>query len=210
MRESTRTTLVATVVGLLLLGAVVAFAVALPEGDAESASEETGAPAAPAPLELPDELSDGLVAVDTGDLPAELAAQFGDLDELRAREESVGEGLESLYGVPGEFRLYAAVDGSTLVSVTVLDREPGLFVPETPPIDPGLLGVERASVELVPVGDAVCSVAWGEDVPEGQPVDPTQPPQNTRCQLGVDGRTFEITAPGLPPEEVVALLDEVA
>ena len=135
---------------------------------------------------------------------------FGDVEALRKQEAAVGDTLESLFDDPGAFRLYAAADGSALVTVTVLDSPPGLFAPDAPPIAADLLGVERPGVELVDIDGAVCSVNWGEEVPQGQPIDPAQVPQIVRCQLGAGDRTFEISAQGMPGEQAVALLKGLA
>lgn len=224
MTTQTRTSLVGALVGLVLLGLVVAFAVGVPEltgddataqaADAGEGAEGSAEPEDLEPIDLPTglsgELSGELVAVDTGELPEALAAQFGDLSDLGAQQASVAEGLQALFGVPGAFRLYAASDGSALVSLTVLDKAPGLFVPEALPIDPSVLGVTRAAVEIVDIDGAICSLNWGADVPAGQPIDPAVPPQGVRCQLGDGERTYEISAQGLTPEATVELLKNIA
>lgn len=213
MSESSRTTLVGVLVGLVLLGAVVAFAVVLPEQADGTEAEEAGSPApATGSVDLPDELPGGLVAVDTGTLPEAVAAQF-EIDTLREQEASVEEGLAEVFGVPAAFRIYldpAAPPGTPLIQLTALAKPPGLYTPDTLPVDPALLNLERASIELVRVGDGVCSITWGQDVPEGQPIDPDQTPQALSCQLGADGRTYEIRAQGITPEDAVDLLGEVA
>ena len=214
-RSPVSSTLVSALVGVLLLGAVFVFTVVVPKiGDDEAAaSGETTAEAeqAPAlePVALPDALPPNLVAVDSGALPAAVGAQFGDVSGLREQEDSIGAGLESLFGDTGAFRLYAADDGSALVSITVLDRAPGLYVPEAPPVDPATLGLERSAVEMVEADGAVCSLNWGEEVPAGQPIDPAALPGAIRCQRGEGERTFEISAQGITLDATIAVLDAV-
>jgi hypothetical protein len=217
MRDNRRTTVVSAVLGLALLVGMVAFAVGLPEldsgpsagSDAESASAGSGAASNDEPVELPDELSLGLRAVDLGTLPAELTQQFGDLDALTEQEDAVAAGLDEVFGAPGDFRIYASEEGPALANVAVLGRDPGLFL-EALPLDSDLLEVERPSAELTRVGDAVCSINWGQAVPAGQPVDAAAPPQSVRCQLGADGRTIEITAQGLDVESTVSVAEDLA
>ncbi|MCW2817003.1 MAG: hypothetical protein JWN84_4458 [Nocardioides sp.] len=193
---------------------MVTFVLALPDGEEPEAtsaeSSETSLPGGDnGALELPDELTGGLVAVDLGTLPAELTEGFGDVARLAEQEASIAEGLEETFGVPGAFRVYAAEDGSALAQVTALDRAPGLFTPDALPIDPGVLGVERAQAELVKVDDAVCSLDWGAEVAAGQPV-PETPPRAIRCQLGDGDRTYELTAQGLSPDDGAAVLQGLA
>ncbi len=210
MRDNPRTPLLSALAGAVLLGGLVTFVLVLPDGEPEATSSETSLPGeGNGSLELPDELEGGLVAVDLGTLPAELTEGFGDVARLAEQEESIGDGLEETFGVPGAFRVYAAEDGSALAQVTALDRAPGLFTPDALPIDPGVLGVERAQAELVKVDDAVCSLDWGAEVAAGQPV-PADPPRAIRCQLGDGERTYELTAQGLTPDEGAAVLQGLA
>ncbi len=210
MRDNPRTPLLSALAGAVLLGGLVTFVLVLPDGEPEATSFETSLPGeGNGSLVLPDELEGGLVAVDLGTLPAELTEGFGDVARLAEQEESIGDGLEETVGVPGAFRVYAAEDGSALAQVTALDRAPGLFTPDALPIDPGVLGVERAQAELVKVDDAVCSLDWGAEVAAGQPV-PADPPRAIRCQLGDGERTYELTAQGLTPDEGAAVLQGLA
>lgn len=205
--------MISAVAGVALLGGLVAFAVLLPEREEDAApAEPTGVTSegsgSTGSIELPDELSGGLQAIDLGTLPSELAQQFGDPEQLVAQQDSISAGLEEIYDAAGAFRIYASVEGPSLVQVTVLDKAPGLFV-EALPVDAEVLGVARPSSELVRVDDAVCSIAWGEDVPTGQPVDPDAAPQAVRCQLDAGGRTIEISTQGLSVEATTGLLDEL-
>lgn len=214
MRDNPRTTVVSALLGVVLLGGVFVFTVLVPElGDDPASSPSSDEPSAGAgPVDLPDALPGDLEAIDLGTLPTQLAQSFPPADDLREQEASIADGFQDVFGVPGAFRLYAATDGTALAQVTVLDRAPGLFAPDTPPIDPAVLGLARASSELVKVDDAVCSISYGDgsEVPAGQPVDPAQAPQAVRCQLGAGERTYEATTQGLTADETVELLHGLA
>jgi hypothetical protein len=213
MRDNPRTTVVSVLLGVVLLGGVFAFTVLVPKiGDQDAASAESSATADPLPpVVLPDELAGGLEAVDLGTLPAELAQKFGDVDALKKQEDSIAEGLDRVFGVPGSFRVYAAADGSAVAQVTVLDKAPGLFTPDALPIDPKVINVARAPSDLVDVDGATCSINWGEAVPAGTAIDPAAMPQGVRCQLGQDDRrTYELTSQGLSVDDSVAILKKLA
>ncbi|WP_137292333.1 hypothetical protein [Nocardioides dongxiaopingii] len=203
MSASSRSTLLAAVVGLLLLGGLVVFATSLPDGDAASSDQD----AAAGPIDLPDELPGGLLALDGDDLPEELTAQLTDLDQLQGQEDSAGARLTEVFGVPSAFRIYAAVDQSSVAQVTAVDKAPGVFLPDFPPIDPELIELTRPAVELVDAGDALCVVTWGQAVPAGQEVDETAPPQSLRCQQGAGERTYEIFGQGMTVDAAVEALD---
>lgn len=207
MRDSRRTPVVSAVAGAVLLAGTVGFAVLLPKLD-DGAEAATAADRAP--VELPDRIGDDLVAVDTGTLPQQLAASFGDIDTLKKQEAAITDGLDDVFGVPGTFRVYASQDGAALAQVTVLDKAPGLFTPDALPIDPSVIGATRAAAELVRADGAVCSVSWPAAVPEGQQVDPDVKPQGVRCQLGEGERTYELTTQGLGVDQTVTLLKDVA
>lgn len=211
MRDNPRIFYASALAGAVMLGGVVAFSVVLPEGGEDAAagtSAEGGSSASP--IELPDELEGGLVAVDLGTLPEELSQTLGDTSDLTRQEEAISQGLQDTFGVPGAFRVYAAEDASAIAQVTALDKAPGLFTPDALPIDPGVLGVARAQSELVRIDGAVCSLDWGAEVPEGQPIDPAAAPRAIRCQLGDGDRTYELTAQGLTPDAGVAVLQDLA
>lgn len=189
---------IGVLLGLVLLGAVAAFAIGLPQ-----ATEDTTAEADP--VELPDELPHGLVAEDRleGGAPEEEYA-----DRVAAIQDSAVDGLEEIYDAPAAVRGYASADRSVQVTVTVLDRAPGLFDPHGPPIDPKLLELERSVYDLRPVGDAVCALRWQQTVAEGQPVDDADP-SSVQCQLGDGDRTLELFGSGLSAEAAVEILESL-
>jgi len=188
--------------GVVLLGAVAAFGIALPKAtgddDTEAASE----------IVLPARRPHGRVAADvpdeTGGPEAEdYAARVGQI------QESAIDGLEEIFGDPAAIRGYASDDGSVQATVTVLDRAPGLFDPHGPPIDPELLQLERSIYELRRVGGAVCDLYWQQVVPEGQPIDDAAAPAAVQCQLGDGDRTLELFGSGLTADEAVDILESL-
>ncbi len=191
--------LIGVLLGLVLLGAVAAFAIALPKATGEAEAEQ-------AAIELPDELPHGLVAEDQRDGDAQ-AQEY--VDRVVAIQDSAVEGLEELYDAPAAIRGYSSEDGSVQATVTVLDQAPGLFDPHGPPIDPELLQVERSIYELRRVGDAVCDLYWQQPVPQGQPIDESVDPSGVMCQLGDGDRTLEIFSSGLSAEEAVEVLESL-
>lgn len=208
MRDSGRPTLIGAVLGVLLLGAVVAFAVLVPElsDDAEPmGAETTTEPAALEPVELPDTLPLGLLAVDSGELGPDVP-----IEGLAEQEASAVEQLESLFGDAAAFRVYATPARDVIAQLVVLDRAPGLFTPETIPLDPALSGNERDAVEMVNVDGTVCSVNYGAPVAAGQPIDPTAVPVSVRCQLGAGERTYDISAQGVTVDQTLEVLQAAA
>jgi hypothetical protein len=188
---------IGVVLGLVLLGAMAAFAIALPEVTGADGSE----PAELAAIELPDELPHGLVAQDR--LTGEPADRY-----LEAQESAV-EGLEEIYGDAAAVRGYAREDGSAQATITVLDRAPGLFDPHGPPLDPELYDLERMVYELKRVGDAVCDLFWQQSVPKGSEVDDSAAPASMQCQLGDGERTIELFASGLTLDEGIDVLESL-
>lgn len=189
---------VGVLLGVVLLGAVAAFGIALPEatGEEEKSADEQDE------IVLPDKLPHGLVAQD--DLDTEVAARY------EAAQQSGAEGLEEVFGVPAAVRGYAAKGGQVQVTITVLDQAPGLFDPHGPPIAPEVLGLERSVYELRRVGDAVCDLFWQETVPQGQPIDESIDPAAVQCQLGDGDRTIEMFASGLSLSDATDVLESLA
>jgi len=185
--------------GIVLLAAVAGLGIALPEvtdDDAPGGAEETSA------ISLPDTLPHGLVAQDA--VGGELAGRYADA------QRSMADNLEELYDDAAAVRGYASEDQRVQATVTVLDRAPGLFDPDGPPVDPEILGLERSVYELVRVGDAICNLSYQQVVPQGQPVDETAPPAAVRCQRGEGERTIELFASGVTVEQAIEVLDAVA
>ena len=195
---------IGVLLGVVLLGAVAAFGIALPKATGE---DDAGAEAAE--IELPDELPHGLLAEDLSDPEGGSEAEEY-AGRVAAIQKSAASGLEDIFGAPAAVRGYATDDGSIQATVTVLDKEPGLFDPHGPPIEPGLLQLERSVYELRLVGDAVCDLYWQQVVPEGQPLDEAAAPAAVQCQLGVGDRTIELFGSGLSVEAASDILDSLA
>lgn len=214
-RVSSRVPVMGLVLGLVLLLGVVAFGVLLPEVTGEESGDETGLQrtsdtAATADLALPDELPGGLVAIDTDQLDPQLIAALGGAEVIEQQQEYGAEQLSELSdGVPTNVRVYARQDGSALVQVVATAGPPGSFAPQGAPSDPQLQGFSRGSVELVASGDAVCSIVWGQAVPEGTPIDPAAKPQGVDCQAGDAEHTYRVGGGGLTVDEAVAALDSL-
>jgi hypothetical protein len=190
--------------GVVLLGAVAAFGIALPKatGDHEAETGGTSEPGGTGAIELPDELPHGLVAQDQ--LDGEAAGRYA------AAQQSAVEGFAEIYDESVGVRGYANDDGRIQATVTVLDRAPGLFDPNGPPIDPEVLGLARSVYELRRVGDAVCNLNFQQVVPQGQPVDDSAAPASLQCQQGDGDRTIELFGSGLTLDQAVDVLRELA
>ena len=191
--------LVGVLVGVVLLAAMVAFAVLLPKAGASS----TGA--------LPDTLGEGLTATDLVDdsqggaqTDPAAAQEFADLQgDLMS---SAADRLESVYDVPADARTYQDAERGVQVTVLVVDGAAGPFVPDGPPVDPSLLGNARNQTDLVGVGEGTCSLIWQEAVPAGQPISEPDP-QAVKCQLGSEERTYQLIGVGVTAQEAMELLE---
>ena len=184
--------------GVVLLGAVAAFGIALPK-----ATGDDEADAAPSTtITLPDELPHGLVAQDTEG--GEIAARY------QSGQDAAVDEFEEIYPEPAAVRGYANADGSIQVTITTLGRAPGLFNPHGPPVDPEPLGYERWIYELRRVDDTVCDLFWQEPVQQGQPVDSGAAPASIQCQQEDGDRTDQLFGQGLTLDQAVDVLDAVA
>lgn len=178
--SSSRTPVVAIVLGLLLVAAVVAAGLLV-----ERATDSD--------LELPTALSGGLRA--DGDLPeAAVLAQ-------RELEETLDETVA--------LRTYRDTESEIDVTLTVIDAEAGPFAPDGPQPVPESLGLERAGTELVREGDVLCRLAWGRTIVEGEQL-PEGDPTAVFCQLGADSRTYWLNGRGVSVDEAVEILEDVA
>jgi hypothetical protein len=135
--RTSRTSVVAIALGLLLIAAVIVVALWI-----ERATDSD--------VELPDELSGGFNA----DPSSELA-------------DSAEDNLADVFDTSVTVRSYQADGGDSQVTITVLDEEAGPFAPAGPQAEPGLLGLERGPFELIRDGDTVCQLAWGTLVTKG-------------------------------------------
>ncbi|WP_232678298.1 hypothetical protein [Nocardioides sp. R-C-SC26] len=203
--SSSRTAVTGIAAGVLLLGGLGGFAIGLPEWIDDGGSTTSAA----IPTELPDVLPGGLVASDSGKLPAEMATEE-DIARIAEVRESAAEGLSGLFEGDAIIRSYASVDRAKAGFVMVVAVEPGLFVPQGPPVDPAISGMARDAFELIRIDDAICDLNWGQPVPAGQPIDEAAEPAAVRCQLGANGATYEANFIGVPAETVVEILHTIA
>jgi len=214
VNQSLRTTVLAAVGGLLLLVVLLAFAVGLPqvagggEGEGEEGSEQTtGAIDQLAPL--PETLPGDLVSILGPEMPAELVTQSGGAEQMQAVVASAADNLAELFGEPTAFGIYGKVDGSALLTIAVGPGQAGLFVPDGAPVAADVQQAARSNLEVVEVGDAVCSVLYSQAVPAGQPVDPEEQPARVHCRLTAEGLAYDVTGQGLDVEATVAAAEAV-
>jgi hypothetical protein len=218
VNQSARTTVLAAVGGLLLLVLLVAFAVGLPElsGSKEGGEgNESGEPgeSGSAPVgelaPLPESLPGDLVSILGPDMPPEVAAQSGGVEQMQAVVTSATANLAEVFGEPTAFGIYGRADGTALLTLAVGPGEAGLFVPDGAPVSAEVQQAARANLELVEIGDAVCSVVYAQAIPAGQPVDPEEQPGRVHCQLADAGLLYDVTAQGIGVEETVAAAEAV-
>lgn len=205
--SSARTALVAAASGVVLLAAVVGFAVGLPEVAGAEGAEGGEGPGVEALAPLPESLPGDLVSLTSPEMPAEIVEQSGGAEALADIVDSGAANVAELYGEPSAFGIYGRTDGSVLVTVTVGPGEPGLFVPDGTPISPEVQGVARSTLDFVQTDDGVCSVIYAQPIAAGQAADPAELPQRVHCQLGADGLLYDVTSQGLSIEETVAAAD---
>ncbi len=185
--------------GLLGLGAVVLFAVALPKM------------AEPDAAELPDTLTGGWVAVDVATPPGGATEGAGSASAESQREATdyVRDIYEEMYDEPLAFRAYTDTDFSSFAVVTVFTSDGGAFGPPNGVGDPEELELRRATTELVRDGDVVCIANYrAVSVEEDEPEDADEP-LGVSCQLPTDGHTIQLATNGLGVDETVDLVHTV-
>lgn len=198
---SRTSTWVGIVVGLILLGAMVAFAVALPK---TADASDDGHAAEDLELSLPDTLPGGYAAAD---LPAsfadgELAEQADAIAEQQASSTAYGdEVLPDVLGHPAVTRSYV-VEGSQAVFVQLVQAEGGALAP-TALTDPAT--TEGAGgITMQDIDGAACILTYGQS--QGADLGA---PTSTQCQLSRDGLTVQVQSNQVAGEELVALADAV-
>lgn len=181
-------------VGLVVLGLIAVFAIALPK------MSDPGA------IDLPETLPGGYTAMDLeqayaglADAPEDQVAQARAQEQVnRAYAEKV---LDEAYDVEIANRAYLKEDGSALVTVQAFRAPGGAFSPvqftDPSSAQPGAT-VERLVVE----GEAVC-VVHGQ-LGEGGEVTP----QYTQCQRSEADLTLQVTG-SLDAEGVAEIIDEL-
>lgn len=201
--SSSRTsTVVGIVLGLLILGAMAAFAIGLPKAHGEEQDDARV-------LELPDTLPGGYVASDD---PAafdegELAEQADEIADGERESRDLGNDvLPEVLGTSAATRTYV-VDGSQPLFVQVFESEGGAFAPPSLPV-PAEDG--SVSTEMTTVGDGACILTYGQPTGDGSEPEPV----SSRCQVTHDGLTVQVESGAVDAEELVdvadALLDDLA
>lgn len=195
------TTIAGAVIGVVLLVVVAGFAILLPKVQDDPDQGASTVPALPATL-------DGLVALDSKNLPAALSQQIGDGTQLKQAQRQASESLDKIFGDAAAYKIYASTDAQTFAAVTVLDRAPGLFAPDGPPVTPTT--GQQPTYQLSRSGGAVCAQYYQQA--QSQTGAATGAPQLARvhCQLGADGRTYDIDARGLTLAKTVSALKQLA
>ena len=204
--DNRTSTWVGLALGVVLLGLVAAFAIALPKAaDADEGAEEPAA--STGPLTLPDTLPGGFTAADlpeafTGDYAARA-------DEISKTQEAAREHgdqvLADVLGAPAVTRTYASEDLHA-VFVQGFRAAGGAFAPDSLP-DPATAQGQPVP-ELVAVGDGACIVTR-QAAQAGAAVDPTAPPTYAQCQVSEGELTVQVGAQNLEAEDMVDIADHV-
>lgn len=173
------------------LGLVVVFAVALPKIESDES------------ISLPATLPGGWTSVElVGSASDDPQQPEGYADQQQQALDYVRDGLDDVYDVPTTFRAYTTQEQDAFLTVSVIGAPGGAFTPDGF-ADPELVGLERAPVELIRDGDAVCVVNW-------QSASPDEPPLHVSCQLSQDGRTIQVGVSTVSVEDAVDLIHDVA
>jgi hypothetical protein len=183
--------------GLIGLGLVFGFAVALPKVTDPDAAE------------LPDSLPGGWVAVDIATQPGGSTDAAG-ADSQQKATDYVREIYDEVYDEPVAFRAYTDKDFSNFVIVTVFTSDGGAFGPANGLADPEVLELKRASTDLVRRGDVVCVANYQPVGTDEADTDQPDFPLGVSCQLPTDGRTIQLASNGLSLDDTVDLVHEVA
>jgi hypothetical protein len=204
--DNRTSTWVGIALGVVLLGLVAAFAIALPKA-ADADAGDAAVEAAPGPLTLPDTLPGGYTAAD---LPEAFTGDYADrADEIAKAQQAIldhgNKVLADVLGEPAVTRTYASADLHA-VFVQGFRAAGGAFAPDSLPDPASAQG--QAVPELLSVGDGVCIVTR-QASQAGAPLDPTSPPADAQCQVSEGQLTVQIGAQGLQPEDMIGLADHV-
>ncbi len=200
--DNRTSTWVGIALGVVFLGLLAAFAIALPK--AADAGEVT-APAGD--LTLPDTLPGGYTAAD---LPEAFTGDYADrAEEVSKAQQAAREHgdmvLADVLDEPAVTRTYASTDLHA-VFVQGFRAPGGAFAPDSLP-DPATAQGQPVP-ELVSVGDGACIVSR-QPSQTGAPVDESTPPTYAQCQVSEGELTVQVGAQGLQPDEMVDIADHV-
>jgi hypothetical protein len=179
-------------VGVVLLGLVAAFAIALPKA---ADADDADSPALD--LSLPDTLPGGYTAADDPDSfqGGQLASQAESIAGQQAANSTYGNKvLPDVLGRSAVTRTYV-LDGTKAVFVQAFESEGGAFAPNSIP-DPA--NGSPATV-MKQVGDGACILSYGQPV-QGQAA---TEPAFSQCQVTRDRVTVQIGASGIDAADLV-------
>lgn len=195
--NSRTSTWVGIAVGVVLLGVMAAFAIALPKahGDTEAAPE-------PIDVTLPATLPGGYAAADDPQSFADgqLAAQAEQIAQQQAASTKYGnEVLPEVLGTPAATRSYV-IDGTKAVFIQVFQAQGGAFAP-TVLTDPATTN-GGGGTTMDTVGDGVCILTYGQSQ-DGTTGDPAA----SQCQVSRGELTAQIQSTTVPAAELVTVAD---
>ena len=198
--NSRTSTWVGIAVGIVLLGLLAAFAIALPKahGDTEDAPQ-------PIDVTLPDTLPGGYAAADDPESfkGGQLADQAEQIAQQQAASTTYGnEVLPDVLGNPAATRSYV-VDGTKAVFVQVFQAQGGAFAP-TVLTDPATTN-GGGGTTMEAVGDGVCILTYGQSQ-DGTTGDPAA----SQCQVTRGELTVQIQSTTVPAEELVKVAGTLA
>lgn len=192
--------LVGILVGLVLLGLMVAFTIGLPEATGDDEAE------AAVVLSLPDTLPGGYAAADlaTSFEEGELAEQADAIAQQQEDSTAYGnEVLPDVLDTAAVTRSYV-VNGTQAVFVQVFDAEGGAFSPSSLTDPEGTDGA--GGITMRNVGDGVCILSVGQAQPGQSAADVST---SSECQVSRDGLTVQLSADEVSAEDLVDLADEI-
>ena len=191
--SSCASTWVGIALGLVILGLVAAFAIALPKAHGEEQEESPELS-----LSLPDELPGGYLASD--DAKSFEGGQLASQAEAIAKQESAArehgdEVLPDVLGNPAVTRTYVA-EGTQAVFVQVFQSQGGAFAPNSIP-DPETTG-GQPTTEMKQVGDGACILSYSQG---------GSAPAFTQCQVTDGELTAQVGSSSVDADAQVKLAD---
>lgn len=189
--------MVGIILGLVILGAVAAFAIGLPKAHGDQSQDDLT-------LTLPDELPGGYIASD--DPAAFEGGQLADqADQIvaqeKANEEYGNRVLPEVLGRAAVTRTYVA-EGTQAIFVQAFHSAGGAFAPNNLPDPDGTGG--QAPTEMARVGDGVCILSYGQAAPGGK-----AEPVFSQCQVTRGELTAQVGSGAVSAEDLVDVADEL-
>ncbi|MFC7496639.1 MULTISPECIES: hypothetical protein [unclassified Nocardioides] len=196
---SRTSTWIGILLGVVFLGLIAAFAIALPKAHGEESGE-----AEAIELELPATLPGGYIASDDprafeGGQLAEQADAI--VEQERAAAEHGNQVLPEVLGRSAVTRTYVA-EGTQAVFVQVFQSEGGAFAPNSLP-DPEASG-GQAPTEMTSVGDGACIINYGQGTTGAAPA-----PAFSQCQVTRGELTAQVGSGAISAEELVDVADQL-